>query len=109
MNQALETNVILKIGWLPMKERRDFHLLKLAYKALNYETSPAYLKINEVIHTRPLRSNLAKRLVILLDKGTCQDSAAKRFNSLTTDIRNSDNFNYFCKETEKELKKRICN
>ena len=85
----------LHFWWLPMKERRNFHLLKLIYKALNYETYPSYLKISEVIHTCPLRSNVAKRLVIPLDKSTFQDSAAKLFNSLHIDMRNSDNLNYF--------------
>ena len=54
-------NNVLKIGWLPVKERRDFHLLKLVFKVLySYAWSYSYLKINEVVHTRLLPSNAMK-------------------------------------------------
>ena len=46
----LETYV-LKIVWFPMKERINFHLLKLVFKALYSDAWPSYLKINEVAHT----------------------------------------------------------
>ena len=37
---------VLKFGWLPINERRDFNLLKSCFKALNNtETWPDYLKI----------------------------------------------------------------
>ena len=37
---------VLKIGWLPINERRDLNLLKSCFKALhNTETWPDYLKI----------------------------------------------------------------
>ena len=36
---------VLKIGWLPINERRDLNLLKSCFKALHYtETWPDYLK-----------------------------------------------------------------
>ena len=43
-----------------MKGRRDFHLLKLIFKALYSDAWPSYLKINEVVHTRLLPSNAMK-------------------------------------------------
>ena len=39
-----------------MKERINFHLLKLVFKALYSDAWPSYLKINEVAHTGLLRS-----------------------------------------------------
>ena len=47
-----DINDALIIGWLPVKERRDFHLLKLVFKVLYSDAWPSYLKINEVVHTR---------------------------------------------------------
>ena len=47
-----DINNALIIGWLPVKERRDFHLLKLVFKVLYSDAWPSYLKINEVVHTR---------------------------------------------------------
>ena len=58
---------------------------------IHYETWPSYLRINEVIHTRLLRSNIAKRLVVPLEKGTFQDNAAQLFNSLPVHIRPRSN------------------
>ena len=40
------TRDILKLGWLPIEERRDLNLLKKVFKALNSETWPYYLKLN---------------------------------------------------------------
>jgi len=34
---------ILKLNWLPVKERRDFNLLKLTFKALYFIQWPTYL------------------------------------------------------------------
>ena len=53
-------NDVSKIGWLPVKERRDFHLLTLVFKALYSDAWPSNLKINEVVHTRLLPSNAMK-------------------------------------------------
>ena len=102
-----DTDNIIKLGWLPIKERRDFHLLKLVYKALNFQSWPSYLSIKEVAPVRNLRSNIAKRLAIPLEKNTFQDSSAKLFNSLPIHIRNSQNFNYFCRETSTYLRNRV--
>ena len=38
-------DAVLKLGWLPMLERRDWHLLKTAFKALNYDHWPEYAKL----------------------------------------------------------------
>ena len=51
-----------------MKKRRDFHLLKLVFKALCSHASPSYLKINEVV--RLLRSKSCKK--ITYSTGECQ-------------------------------------
>ena len=42
-----------------MKKRRDFHLLKLVFKALCSDACPSYVKINEVV--RLLRSKCCKK------------------------------------------------
>ena len=45
-----------------MKERRDFHLLNLVSKAIYSDAWPSYLKINEVVHTRLLRSKCREKI-----------------------------------------------
>ena len=58
---------ILKLNWLPGDERRDFHLLKLTFKALHAKQCMAFIfKVTE-------------RACI---KGTFQDTMAALFNFL---------------------------
>ena len=45
-----------------MKERINFHLLKLVYKALYSDAWPSYFKISEVAHTGPLRSKYREKI-----------------------------------------------
>ena len=82
-----------------MKERRDCNL-KLVHKSLYQKSWPAYLRVDRVAHTRVLRSSSAIKLVIPLEKGTFQDSAAHLFNNLAANMRNNDNLKTFCKETK---------
>ena len=102
-----DTAEIVKIGWLPMKQRREYNLLKLVYKALYLPSWPSYLKLKLVPIVRTLRSNSAKRLVVPLEKGTFQDSAAELFNSLPDHIRNSQDRNYYLREVHKYLEHSI--
>ena len=56
---------VLKIGWLPINERRDLNLLKSCFKALhNTETWPDYLKIIKQECPKQLRSSNSIRLVV---------------------------------------------
>ena len=49
-----------------MKERINFHLLKLVFKALYSDAWPSYLKINEVAHTGLLRSKCREKIHTVL-------------------------------------------
>ena len=48
-----------------MKEKIDFHLLKLVFKALYSDVWPSCLKINEVAHTGLLRSKCREKVHIV--------------------------------------------
>ena len=50
-----------------MKERINFHLLKLVFKALYSDAWPSYLKINEVAHTGLLRSKCREKIHTVAD------------------------------------------
>jgi hypothetical protein len=79
---------ILKLGWLPLKELRDYSLLKCVYKAIYFDNCPVYLKLQIVQPVRNLRYTIAPRLVTPLTTNTFQHSASKIFNSLPAEIRN---------------------
>ena len=85
-------SAILKLGWLPMRERREWHLLKTAHKVLYSNCWPQYLRLEPVRHTRVLRSLGSISLVRPLESNTFQDCASALFNVLPSIVRSCDNF-----------------
>jgi hypothetical protein len=96
---------ILKLGWLPMRERRDWHILKAAHKALYSSDWPRYVCLERSEHTRVLRSNAQVNLVLPLVSNTFQDCSAS-FNSLPADIKSCTDHRAFSKQTFNILKQR---
>ena len=87
---------VLKIGWLPINERRDLNLLKSCFKALhNTETWPDYLKIIKQECPKELRASNSIRLVVPTKNGTFQDKASKLFNNLPETIRTCKDYRTF--------------
>ena len=89
---------VISIGWLPIVERRDYHLAKLVFKAIHFSNWPSYLKLEERKSLKDLRSSTARRLVVPIETGTFQDQAARVFNNLPEDIRNCNNYNEYCRD-----------
>ena len=87
LSRYAEMSDILKLGWLPIKERKEFSLTKLTYKALYCDNWPKYLSVEQYQPPRLLRSSNEVKLVIPLERDTLQDSAAKAFNNLPNNIR----------------------
>ena len=106
-NYVRDSKTILKLGWLPMNESRDLNLLKTISKAMNYESWPTYVTLEEKKSTRELRSNSARSLVIPRVARTFQDYAAKLFNSLPEKIRNCCIYNKFLASSTNFLKNEI--
>ena len=92
---------------LPIKERRDWHLLKLTYKALYSKIWPSYLKLNPVVHSRTLRSSAAARLTVPLEKGTFQYSVAFIVKGLPEKLRQCKDFKSFTRLTKSFLRDSI--
>ena len=78
---------LLGLGWLPIRERRDWHLLKTAHKALDSDNWPQTLRLQKVKHTRLLRSNSTVNLVVPRVSNTFQDTAARIFNALPSETK----------------------
>ena len=90
---------ILKLGWLPVKEHREWHVLKAAHKAIYSYDWPRNLQLEQVSNARNLRSSSTINVVILYALDTFQFSAATLFNSLPSNIKCCDNFKSFSKQT----------
>lgn len=76
-NSYCKKRDVINLGWLPTKERRDWHLLKSTHKACH--EGPGLLKLETASHSLLLRSSNARVLKMTLEAGTFQNSASKRF------------------------------
>ena len=90
---------VVKLGWLPMKERREWHVLKAVHKAIYSYDWPRKLQLEQIKHARNLRSSSTINLVIPYPSETFQYSAATLFNSLPSNVKCFDNFKSFSKQT----------
>ena len=69
---------IQKLGWLPMKERREWHVLKTAHKAIYSHDWPGNLQVKQVKHARDLRSSSTINILIPYASDTFQFSIARQ-------------------------------
>ena len=86
-NRFVELSDIIRLGWLPTKEKLDFLLSKLAFKACHSPHWPQQLKLEYYIPTRTLRSASQYKLETTHIRDTFQYSASKVFNSLPLSTR----------------------
>jgi hypothetical protein len=61
---------VLKLGWLPIKERIYFHLTQAMFKALYFDQWPSYLKPELYTPGRTLRSSSETKLTVPLENDT---------------------------------------
>ena len=94
---------VIKLGWIPIKEGRENHILLNTFKALHYNDWPSYLKLDTHNPSGTLRSSKETRLKFSLASGTFQDSASNVFNSLPSAARNSVVFTDFKTQVRKYL------
>ena len=70
---ASTEGILLKLKWLPVKEQRQWHLLKITHKATHNTNWPNYLKLNLFQHNKSLRSSNSLQLERPLISNTLQD------------------------------------
>ena len=98
---------VLALNWLPVKERIEFNIAKLTYKAIYHKNWPSYLSVREVRQVRVLRSsNDGKKLEIPKINDTFEHSAALIFNSFPQDIKDCTTYHEYVKKTRTVLMER---
>ena len=106
LNRRATISDVIKLKWLPIKERIDHAVAVLAFKALSDQTSPPNIKLKLKEDRRELRNQTAivGPKIESLDKlKTFQTCAALVFNNLPKKIRENHNLNIFKQETKKFL------
>ena len=60
---------VIKLNWLPVRQRRDWHFLKAVHKALHRPHGPLiHLRLERVINVRTTRSSSGVHLHIPMEK-----------------------------------------
>ncbi len=75
-----------ELRWLPIKERLEYGIAKLAHKSIYSEDFP--IKLKQHVQSYSLRSLNAPKLELAskLEIGTFQDQAAQVFNKLLLNL-----------------------
>ena len=99
---------VINLKWLPVKERSEHSLSKLAWKSLNRPDWPKFLpmKRDDKIRPRLTRSNADDGTKLLRScnvTGSFEYESAKLFNDLPSKCRNCLNYNVFCKITKEHF------
>ena len=102
-NKYVSINDLIKIKWLPLKERRSFNLLKLVYKAINFDSWPTSCPLIVKKYSRVLRSSSNLSLVASKVKGNFQDDACYQFNDLPMNIRKERSYHKYCSQVKNYL------
>ena len=80
---------IIKLGWLPIKERQDYHLANAAYQAVTNNLWPEHLRLEQYVPPRLLRSSREFTLNSSHVPGTFKYHASRVFNTLPSTVRSS--------------------
>ena len=94
---------VINLDWLPVEEKIEINVVKLAHKSLNDPLWPKYLKVNFVEQDRTLRSKDIGPLVRHGGNLTFQEQATS-FNSLPRNLKIIDDFIKFSKEVKSYYK-----
>ena len=92
-----------------MKERREWHVLKAAHKAIYSHDWPRNPQLEQVKDARNLRSSSTINLVIPYSLDTFQYNSAALFDSLPSNVKCCDNSKSLSKQTSCILRERCRN
>ena len=105
-NKYVSKKDLIRINWLPIKERKEFNLLKLVFKALHFKYWPDMNRLKLSTFNRTLGNSNDTLIEITQERDSFQFNAYNLFNNLPKDIRNingEDSYNQFCSLTKQHL------
>ena len=94
---------VITLGWLPMKERIDWHLMKLSFKYFDDQQKPKYIDKWLRENTRNLRSSSAPLIASSRTSNAFRNDAAELYNKLPAEIRSVKTATEFATQTRKNL------
>ena len=106
LNRRANINDVIKLKWLPVKERINYAIAILIFKALHDPNSPSNIKVKLKEDRRFLRNqvaNVGPKIECFDRVKTFQESAALVFNDLPKQIRESLSLDSFKNKTKNYL------
>lgn len=95
---------MINLGWLPITQRINYSIIKLAHRAIYVDTFPAYLKLTFKTATRNLRSNSDTHVLNHFgNTKTFRGKSSSLFNELPLTIRSNEKYNSFSKALKSYL------
>ena len=92
----------LNLKWLPVPERSELSLAKLAWKSVNSPNWPRFLPMEKNLHTRTRRGHAPNTIKCTTNlRSTFEYTGASIFNSLPAACRECDTYGMFCNMTKK--------
>lgn len=100
-------NDVVGLKWLPVQERAEFSISKLAWKSINSDDWPKFLPMQQMKEpVRPSRrqQNDGIKIACMVNvANTFEYEASKIFNNLPGNCRNAKVYSDFCKNTKSYL------
>ena len=106
MGRYASTSDLLELKWLPIKEKREWALLKLVHKGIYDMNWPKYLRTDIHKPKRHLRSSDILHLEVPIINNTFQDNAASLFNCLPDRLKKTTDHRIFVTEARTLLMNR---
>ena len=94
---------VISLGWLPIYERTEFSMAKLAWKSINSTNWPSFLPMERMAPRRGLRSNDQTGTMLACSNfitNSFEYDASRVFNGLPQKCRDELNYKDFCSETK---------
>ena len=90
----------IRMKWLPVLERSEFSMAKLAWKSINCCDWPKYLPMRKLIAKRPTRNGNEGTLIACPHniRDTFEFNTSKIFNELPKNCRDSNKYGSFCRD-----------
>ena len=97
---------VIALKWLPIRERAEFSMAKLAWKSMNSKNWPTFLPTEKMIPREGLRNPVHTGTMLVCPNiiiGSFEYDSSRIFNGLPQKCRDELDYNIFCNETKKHL------
>eukprot|EP00111_Clytia_hemisphaerica_P002497 TCONS_00007132-protein len=97
---------VISLKWLPIRERAEFSMAKLAWKSINSNNWPTFLPTEKMTPREGLRNPVHAGTMLACPNiimGSFEYDSSRIFNGLPQKCRDELDYNIFCSETKRHF------